>query len=76
MWAPSTDFRTSELRQELAKKYNMPVEDVQEAMEFAESEDYADVYCFAYCITGGPMNPVAFKVAGLQGMEKEAILQW
>lgn len=76
VYVPSTGFRTSELRKRLAEKYDMPEKDVEKAMEFAESEEYVDVYCFTYCITGGPMEPTAFKVAGLQGMDKEAILQW
>ena len=76
VYVPSSGFKTSQLSKRMVEKYDMPEEEVQKAIDFAESEEFVDVYCFTYCITGGPMEPTAFKVAGLQGMDKEAILQW
>ncbi len=76
VYIPSSRFKTEELKKQMAEFYDMPEEEVEKAIEFAESEEYVDIYCFTYCITGGPMEPTAFKVAGLQGMDKEAILQW
>ena len=76
VYVPSSGFKTSQLSRHMVEKYDMPEEEVQKAIDFAESEEFVDVYCFTYCITGGPMEPTAFKVAGLQGMDKEAILQW
>ena len=76
VYIPSSGFKTDELRKQMAEFYDMPEEEVEKAIEFAESEEYVDIYCFTFCITGGPMEPTAFKVAGLQGMDKEAILQW
>lgn len=76
VYVPSSSFKTAELRKQMAEAYDMPENEVEKAIEFAESEDFVDIYCFTYCITGGPMEPTAFKVAGLQGMDKEAILQW
>lgn len=58
----------------MAEKYDIPEAEIKKAVEFAETEEYVDVYCFAYCITGGPMETTAFKTAGLEGMDKEAIL--
>lgn len=76
VYVPSSSFKTAELKSLMAEQYEMPPEEVEKAIEFAESEEYVDIYCFTYCITGGPMEPTAFKVAGLQGMDKDAILQW
>ena len=76
VYVPSTGFRTPSLLQRMKEKYDIPEEEIKKAMDFAESEEYVDVYCFTYCITGGPMEPTAYKIAGLQGMEKDAILEW
>lgn len=76
VYVPSSSFRTPQLKAQMAEQYDMAEEEVEKAIDFAESEEYVDIYCFTYCITGGPMEPTAFKVAGLQGMDKEAILQW
>ena len=76
VYVPSSSFKTPELKAQMAEQYEMPPEEVEKAIEFAESEEFVDIYCFTYCITGGPMEPTAFKVAGLQGMDKDAILQW
>ena len=74
VYRPSRGFRTPALLQRMVVKYDIPEDEIRKAMEFAESEEYVDVYCFAYCITGGPMETTAFKTAGLEGMDKDAIL--
>ena len=63
-----------ECREALAAAYGLQSQLVQTALDFAETEEFADLYCFAYCLTGGPMKD-AFAQATMHSFSKGNLLE-
>lgn len=67
-------FCSSVCREKLATQYGLPQEAVQEALVFADTEDFADLYCFASCLIGGQMKD-AFHQATIHSFNKSKLLE-
>ena len=64
----------AECREGLAADYGLPPQVVQEALDFAETDKFADLYCFTYCLIGEDMKD-AFAQATLHSFNKCYLLE-